>query len=218
MAGTITALHFQKRTAERVNVYLDGAYAFAVPATVAAALRRGQHLTDEDVARLQGLDAEQKAYDRALRFLAHRPRSTAETRRYLLGHDLAEPIVEAVIERLASSSYLDDEAFARFWVADRERFRPRGTAALRYELRLKGIADEVIAAALQAVDSQESAYRAAEGRARRLTGLDARSFRHKLGSYLLRRGFSHEVVWPVVDQLWQENHTGDSADDMTSGM
>lgn len=208
MAGTITALRFQKRTAERVNVYLDDQYAFAVPALVAAALRRGQFLTDADIARLRDQDQEQKAYDRALRLLGRRPHSSVEIKRYLQGCEFSEATCEAVIQRLTAAQYLDDEAFARLWVAERKRLRPRGAVALRHELRQKGVASDIIENALADVDGESDAYRAGASQARRLAGLDARTFRHKLGSFLLRRGFSHDVVWPVVAQLWQEQQAG----------
>jgi regulatory protein len=204
MAGTITALRFQKRNAERVNVYLDDRYAFALPATVAVQLRRGQHLGDDDVARLQAIDQEEQAYDKCLRFLAYRPRSTAEVRRYLARRGCPESVTESIIERLQAADYLDDLAFARFWVSDRERFSPRGPLALRHELRQKGVAASIIAQVLEGAGGEDSAYQAALHRARRLPGLDARAFRQKLGNYLLRRGFSHDVVWPTVEQVWQE--------------
>jgi regulatory protein len=53
MAGTITALRFQKRNKDRVNVYLDGQFAFGLAAIEAVRLRVGQTLSDDDVARLQ---------------------------------------------------------------------------------------------------------------------------------------------------------------------
>jgi len=83
MAGKITSLRFQKRTPNRVNVYLDGGFAFGLPAIEAARLRVGQQLSAADIQRLRALDAFQKAYDRAVRFLSPRPRSEAEVRRRL---------------------------------------------------------------------------------------------------------------------------------------
>jgi len=83
MGRRITGLRFQKHTAERVNVYLDGHFAFGLPAIEAARLRVGQELSEAEIERLRALDAEQKAYDRAVRFLAFRPRSEAEVRRHL---------------------------------------------------------------------------------------------------------------------------------------
>ncbi len=204
MSGTITALRFQKKNADRVNIYLDGQFALGVPALAAAALKPGQHLSDEAIIRLKAQDEEQRAYERALRFLARRPRSTAEVRQNLRKHDTPDLVSDIVIERLLKVGYLDEEAFARFWVSDRERFKPKGRIALRYELRQKGVADSIIDKALEAVDSENSAYRAGAQRAPRLANLEKPAFRQKLGAYLLRRGFSHQVVWPVVAQLWEE--------------
>lgn len=212
MAGTITALRIQKGNSQRVNVYLDGHFALALPILAAAALHRGQLLSDEDIACLKALDDEAKAYDRAVQFLAHRPRSIAETQRYLRRRGAPDPMIDRVIQRLVAAGYLDDELFAQFWVEDRERFRPRGPAALRYELRQKGLPEPIIQNALQGLDSEDSAYRAAVARAQRLAGLDRLTFRQKLGSYLLRRGFGHDVVWPVVERTWQELQREDEED------
>lgn len=212
MASIITALRIQKGNKERVSVYLDGRFALGLPAIVAATLKKGQHLSDHDLVRLKALDEEERAYERSLRFLTYRPRSIAEVRRYLQKHDLSESVIDTVLARLSRAGYLDDEAFTGYWIADRERFKPRGRLALRHELRQKGVANEIIERALQSVEGESSAYRAGADRARRLKHLDKKTFRQKLGSFLLRRGFSHEVVWPVVDQLWQELH-GESGED-----
>jgi regulatory protein len=42
-SGTITALEVQKRNKERVNVYLDGEYAFSLEAIKAATCIKGRH-------------------------------------------------------------------------------------------------------------------------------------------------------------------------------
>ncbi len=208
MTATITALRFQQRNRERVNVYLDGSYAFGLPAVIAASLRIGQQLGEDEIASLQDQDAVQRAFERALRFLASRPHSSAEVRRMLSQQELTDTAVDAAIARLQAAGYLDDEAFARFWVSNREQFRPRAPLALRQELRQKGVADSIINQALQDVDSGNSAYRAGSAQARRYGNLDQHAFRQKLGGYLLRRGFAHDVVWPVVGQLWSELHEG----------
>jgi len=204
MAGTITALKVQKRNPRRVNVYLDGRYAFGLPAIEAARLQRGQELSDEDIERLKERDSFEKAHDRALRFLSYRPRSEAEMRRYLRGKAVSPAIEEEVIERLTRARLLDDLAFARYWVENRESFKPRGLRMLRYELRQKGLSEETIAQALADLDEEESAYRAALQRGRKLARLDQTSFRQKLSAYLLRRGFPYGVVTPTVERAWQE--------------
>ena len=207
MAGTITRLAFQKHAADRVNVYLDGQYAFALPALEAARLRVGQILDDDSIAQLQGLDERQKAYDRALRYLSFRPRSQAEVRRNLLAAGLEAELVEATLARLVAQGYLDDAEFARFWVENRQQFRPKGSQALRGELRQRGVAAETVEAALVDLDPEVGAYEAARPRAARLAALaqtDPAAFRRKLGDFLLRRGFAYEIVKQTVSRLLRE--------------
>jgi len=83
VAGTITALTFQKRNPDRVSVFLDGQFAFGLAALDAVQLRRGQALSDEEIAHLQTLNLRSKAYDRAVEFLAIRPRSVWEVKQNL---------------------------------------------------------------------------------------------------------------------------------------
>lgn len=211
MGGKITALQTQSKNERRVNVHLDGAFAFGVPDIVAASLRVGQSLTDQECADLCGRDAAERAYDRALRFLSSRPRSVAEVARYLGGKQVPEELVAATVERLLKAGLLDDLAFARFWVENRESFRPRGRLALRHELRCKGVAEEAISAATGEVDENEGAYRIARSRAKRLAHVDRETFRRRLGGFLIRRGFSYETVRETIERLWQETISPDGA-------
>jgi regulatory protein len=204
MAGTITALVAQKRNKERVNVYLDGEFAFGLAMVEALKLRKGQSLTDEDITRLKALDEIEVAHERALNFLSYRPRSSEEVRRNLREKQFAEQTIETVIERLERAGLVDDEAFARFWVDNRERFGPRSRRALRYELRQKGVPDTAIQAALADLDEEEAAYRAASARLRRYARADEETFRKRLGDFLARRGFGYGIVRDVLDRLWQE--------------
>jgi SOS response regulatory protein OraA/RecX len=84
----------------------------------------------------------------AARLLEGRARSVAEVRRRLTGSGFRPELVEGVIERLLDLGLLDDEAFARAWLASRDRAHPRGERALRSELLAKGIAQSTIAVLL----------------------------------------------------------------------
>lgn len=200
MAGTITALKFQQRNPERVNVYLDGEYAFGLAAVAAARLRKGQVLSDVEIAALRTQDAHQQAFDRAVRFLSYRPRSRAEVERYLRGKGITEDGIAGVIERLEQANYLDDEAFARFWVENREEFKPRSRRALHYELRQKGVSSQVIARALNASGDEAAAWRAVEGRLARWAGLPRNELRQKIANYLSRRGFDYEIITLIFEK------------------
>jgi regulatory protein len=218
MAGRVTELRYQKRNLERVNVYLDGEFAFGLPDIEAAKLRPGQYLNDADIERLQGVDVEQRAYDRAVNFLSYRPRSQAEVRRNLAGAQTDAAVIERVIERLTRQGYLDDVEFTRYWIENRSQFKPRGARALRDELRRKGVDDETSAELLSGLDAEEEAYRAAQGRASRLAPLlisDPQVFRRRLSDFLVRRGFDYDVVRAVVTRL--EKELSESDQDLSIG-
>ena len=208
-SGKITALEIQKRNKERVNVYLDGEFAFGLPLLEAATLHKGQVLSPVEITELRHKDAIQRAFDRAARFLGYRPRSIDEVRRNLLKNNVAEDVAEAAIERLTRLGYLDDHAFARFWLENRDTFKPRGVRALRYELRQKGISDSVIDEVLDTFDATDAAYRAAQSRIRRMKGSTEYDFRNKVGSFLQRRGFAYPVYRDVLERLSEELATDD---------
>jgi regulatory protein len=201
VAGQVTAIKVQKRNKDRVNIYLDGEYAFSLKMIVAASLKRGDYLSDEEIKGLQMQDSFQKAHDRALNFLAYRPRSSAEVSRYLKEKGVPLEVSEEVLQRLSAARLLDDVAFARYWVENRETFKPRGRRLLRQELRQKGVDDELIAEALSEVDEEESAYQAALKQASKYTRLDDGLFRQRMHNFLRRRGFTYEVIRETISRL-----------------
>lgn len=142
----------------------------------------------------------------AARFLEARPRSIAEIRRRLATAGYRRDLVDAAIGRLVELGLVDDEEFARTWVASRDRARPRGEIALRRELQLKGIDRPIVDAVLAeradaprdepAVDVDEVAARRLLARhARALEReTDARRRRQRAYALLARNGFSPDVA------------------------
>lgn len=204
MAGKVTGLSAQKRNRRRINVYVEGQFAFGLAAVVATRLQVGQYLSDSDIEELETADSQQVAYDKALHFLSFRPRSMDEVRRNLSEKGFAEMTIEATLHRLEAAGLVNDLEFTQFWVEQREQFRPRGTAMLRHELRQKGVADETIALSLEQVDEEELAYQAAYRQAERLSALPPKDFGRKLGSFLSRRGFPYPIVRETVTRLRKE--------------
>jgi regulatory protein len=208
-SGIITALEIQKGNKERVSIYLDGEYAFSLDIIRAAALRTGQALSEAEVAALRDEDAVGQAVDRAVRFLAYRPRSEHEVRRNLAEKDVLPPVIDAAVRRLQALGYLDDRAFAAFWIENRSTFKPLSPRALRYELRQKGVDAALIDELLADMDAHDAAYRAAHKRLSRLRGSDPHTFRSKISAFLQGRGFSYATIRQVTEQLLTEIETQD---------
>lgn len=209
MARVITAIEPQNRRRDRVNVFVDDAFALSLSAIVAerAGLSVGSLLDDQDLKRLAGEDTYQRALDSALNFLSYRPRSEREVRQNLVKKRTDPDVVERVIARLAELRLLDDKAFAQFWQENRQRCSPRGPRAIKVELLRKGVQSEIIEEVLAGgVDQEQDAYCAAQKRLRSLQNLDYQTFRQRLGGHLLRRGFGYEVVATTVRRIWREMH------------
>ena len=204
MAGTISALQIQKRNKERVNVFVDEKYTFAVTVNVALGLRKGQYLSDADIEQLIAGDERDKAYHHAVHFLGFRPRSQAEVSQRLREKGYSAEVIEHTVQRLVEQKYLNDEEFARYWLENREQFKPRGARALRYELRQKGIDDQTIEAVLGDLDEDASAWTAVQQRLRQWQHLPEEQLKKKVMGFLSRRGFGYSVV----DQVWQKIQNG----------
>jgi regulatory protein len=211
MVQHITAIEPQQKNPQRLNIYLDGEFAFGLAAIVAAWLKVGQDLDEEKIANLKAADEREVTYQKALHFLSYRPRSSAEVRQNLVKRGISGSLIDEIVNRLQAAGLVNDEAFARAWVENRNSFRPRGKSALRLELRRKGLSDEIVQSVLDTQVNEETlAFDAARKYARRLAGLEWQEFRQKLGGFLARRGFSYTTLAPVVSEVWKESQTADA--------
>lgn len=209
MVRKITALTLQKRNRQRVNVFLDGEFAFGLARIVAAWLQVGQELTDEKIAELRLADSRETAYQQALDFLSYRPRTENEIRQNLEKHKVPEEIIAEVMERLENAGLVNDARFAELWVENRSEMRPRSRRALAYELKQRGVSEDAIRRAVAGVDDEELAFQAASRQAQKLRHLDWQEFRQKMYGFLARRGFNYDVSQPVTARVWAQLHAGD---------
>lgn len=202
--GRVTAIEPQVKRPNRLNLYVDDHFALGLSVFVAASVRVGQELSRADLQILADAEQLERARESALRYLEVRPRSQAELRQQLRKKKYSEETIEKVIARLSDVQLVDDKDFAKYWVENREGFKPRSKRALQYELRQKGVASDDIARAVKKVDERDSAYRAAHAKALRWKDLDAQTFREKLSGFLARRGFDYSITRETVNRLWQQ--------------
>lgn len=205
----ITAIERQKRNPERVNVYLDGAFAFGLPvdAVLSHGLRAGMTLEPAQIEELKELDETAKALDAAIRLLTARPRAVREITDRLRRKAYDDETIARVIAKLRDWRYIDDEAFARYWVENREANRPRGRRLLEQELRQKGIARETVGEVIDEaeIEEQTGAMEIARAKLRSYRALEPAVARRRMGAFLARRGYGFGVIKPVLDELFDES-------------
>ncbi len=217
--GKITDIVPQKKNPKRVNIFLDEEFAFGISTEILFEKRIevGQTLTEKQIANFIELDQVERLLNKALNFLSFRPRSEKEIREHLLRKGKLKDIhksdsekyqyeksVEKVINKLKRLSQINDKEFAKWWVEQRGKFKPRGERLVKVELFQKGIDRDIIDEVIEKDEEsneEDLAERAALKKANSYRKYDSNDFRNKMGQFLARRGFGWNVIKKVVDTL-----------------
>lgn len=147
-----------------------------------------------------------------LRSTRQRLQTRAELDEKLAGRGHPSEVRKAALDRAAAAGAVDDEAFARAWVADRGEGRGFAVARLRTELARRRVPEPIAEAALDGLAERDVvgvATELARARAARLpANLDQRVVCRRLVGYLVRRGYDHGLATRVgidvagVDRAW----------------
>ena len=200
---TITDIKPQRRDKNRVNVFLDGKFAFSLAYNKAKVLTVGQGLSQVVMANLLENESVDKAYEKAAQFIGYRPRSILEVRNRLIKYGIESKVIEKVINRLQEENALNDTEFALLWVENRRAFRPRGKLLLRKELLDKGINDSDIEIALSEVEESADARQLAYSKLSKYNDSSLDYLRQRIWSLLSRNGFDYSIVNDVVSEIIQ---------------
>lgn len=214
---TITKLVSGVRDANRVNVFLDGKFAFSldVAQVVELQIKVGQKVDAKRLEVLRGASEFGKLYQRTLEWVLTRPHSVRETRDYLRRRqqkrlatnrqrakdekkpfpEIQNETIELAVERLIQRGYLDDRRFAEYYVENRFVKKGASRKRLRMELQKKGVASEEIEAAL-ATGARDDEEELRKMLAKKRTRYDDR----KLVAYLVRQGFDYQKVVTAVKE------------------
>jgi regulatory protein len=139
--------------------------------------------------------------DIAVRYLSRREYGVEELKRKLVQRGAQTGVAEKVVADFAEQNLVSDERFTEMYVRMRIR-RLFGPLKIRGELRQRGIADHVIARAMQ-VDEETWFNTAATWAAKRVRGELDFAGRAKLHRSLMNRGFNHGQANAALDRLNQ---------------
>lgn len=216
MTETITDLQPQKKDPKRVNVYLDGKFAFGISleSKIINRLKVNEQISEKQIDLLILQDQIERLYDKAIKFLSFRPRSEREIRANLLQKlrltdkgeaekKNFEKSIDSVITKLQKIGQVDDSEFARWWIEQRTRFKKTSPRIIKAELFKKGINKEIIAELFSEIslDPLELALELSRKKARNYQKFEKNIFREKMSRYLASKGFDWEVIKKAVDTL-----------------
>lgn len=204
MAGDgmkITALKAQVKNPDRVSVFVDGKFAFGLTLSQVAELgvKNNKTITGEELKNLQKQSGLGKAHMRTIEWLMRRPRSRRELSDYLRRKKYEEDEKEYITSKV--ERYLDDEAFARFWVEGRRSVKNKSARSIKAELSQKGIPTEISDKVLtdNDISDTEVLQKLITKKQRQTKYQDNK----RLIEYLLRQGFAFDDINAALVEVSQ---------------
>lgn len=203
--GIITRLVQGKKNPNRVNLYLDDEFAFALSIDEVGkhGLKKGLELTGAQIASLKDNDESEYVYAKILNFLSYRPRTVKEVRDRLYKYEVRDKgKQDLLIAKLNEKGYLDDLKFATWFIESRNSHRPRSTRMLKQELMVKGVPGDIIAEAMAgSADESDTISRVLDKKLGVRRTLESEE-EQKIYTYLSRQGYAWDKIKEVV-KTWQ---------------
>jgi len=153
------------------------------------------------------MDDFEKFYRASINYLSFRPRSEKEMRDYLTKKKCDDKTLKRIIESLLRTKFLNDEEFARRFIEQRTKIKPKANRVIKYELKQKGISQELIDKLFEdkeesAVSDFSKALELAERKLPRYAKIeDKRKVYEKMSRFLASKGFDWDTIKEVIDQV-----------------
>lgn len=206
----ITSVSLQVRDKNRVNVSVNGKYRFSLDYTQLADLgvKVGNEYTEAELSDLENESQFGKLYMRALEYSLMRPHSQHELSQYLyrktrdtltktgsIKKGVSKELTVRVFDRIIEKGYVNDEAFARYWIENRQLRKGISKRKLQAELASKGVNRSIVESLLSETDrtDEEEIQKIIEKKASRYDD------EQKLMSYLARQGFSYDDIKQAIE-------------------
>lgn len=200
----ITGIEKQKRSKNRWNVYVDGAFVCGLyeDTIVKYGVKKDDRISERLFEEIKYYDEYLYAKKIALDYLSYRERSSDEIRKKLRSKSVSQDTIEKVLEHLRVLGLVDDEVFALKLIRDRINRRPAGKRLIRQKLFEKGVSKEIgektIGKVFLEVDEKEIALKSFTKYYPKIKPKDIVQQKRKVFEYLARRGFGYEVINEII--------------------
>ena len=146
--------------------------------------------------------AQSKSKQKALAYVAYKPRTAHQVRTKLREKGYEPHHITIALTFLQEFNYLDDRAYARSFIHDYLLRKPCGKTKIIQELRKRGVSqydiEDAIAEAFPQEDTLELARAAAEKKLRALRHKSVEKQRSSLTQYLQRQGFHWDIIRAIL--------------------
>lgn len=203
--GKITDLQKGVRNKDRINVFMDGEFVFAVyiDTVLANHMKIGGELSCEEKERILCEDGEKYVLACAMKFFSYRMRTEKELRDKLSGKGISQNSIERAIKKMKELGYLNDREFASLYA--QELLQKYGQRVAVQKLMQKGVPRGIAEEAAKDTGQEEGVI---DGYITRLKQKHrneaAGKAKQKIIRALMAKGFEYEEIKRAFQRYEEE--------------
>lgn len=202
----ITKIEIGKRNKERVNIYIDDEFAFSLSAEIVYKenLAPKQVIDVEKLTRLAREDEFMKCKSSALKIVERSYRTEKEIFNKLITKEYSKESINRTIEFLREYNLINDRNYVKMYVKD--KLKSQGKNKIKYNLKRKGISDELIIEELSKIDDEDSKNGAiilAQKKYNELKRRESDQYKlsQKLYRFLISKGYNYDLASDVMKEV-----------------
>lgn len=202
----ITKIEIQKRNKERVNLFLDGEYAFSL--SLELMYKEGLKVNQEVNINILKALAKKESYIRckesALRIIERNYKTEKEVRDKLKLKGYEDDDIDSSIEFLKNYNFLNDYNYTKAFIKD--KINIQGSQKIKYNLIKKGISKEIVQEQLSSINKDDEKITALNLAKKKLNIInksenDEYKISGKLYRFLISKGYGYDIVKEVVKEV-----------------
>ena len=142
--------------------------------------------------------------DKMAKYCAYQERCVKDVRDKLKTFDISQEDRDKILEYLLDNRFVNDERFAKSFVRGKINQSGWGVNKIRFHLVQKGIAKDLIDAALAQTDDEVYRQRLVDilmTKSKTVKAATDFEKKRKLAAYAMQKGFEGNLVWDVLKDL-----------------
>ncbi|MFR1707535.1 MAG: recombination regulator RecX [Clostridium sp.] len=206
MSKVITKIEAQKKKENRVNIFINGEFAFGCSSELVYYhnLSKGKEVDIEELKKVITEDNYLTAKSKALKYIERALKSEFQVREFLQKKEYEDNVIDRVIEFLKEYKFIDDEYYSKAFVTQNIRIEGKGN--IRYKLAKKGISEDRINNILNEISSSDEEAVALKLAEKKLNIIyksekNTNKVKSKLNTFLISKGYSFDIIKSVVNKL-----------------
>ncbi|MGL5716699.1 MAG: recombination regulator RecX [Paraclostridium sp.] len=201
----ITKIEAQKKSEDRVNIYLDEQFFMGIYKEIVftLGLKKGMEIEEDNLRSILRDEMFIKAKNKALTILSKASQSEKNIVSKL-SPDFEEDVIEDVLEFLRKYNFVNDEDLAQRIANTNLSLNKCGKNRIKQNLYNKGIDRETIDSVVSDIDSDvefENAMYLAKKRYERVKKEDRNKIYQKISQHLAYKGFGYDIIKRVLNKL-----------------